>query len=68
MVLPGTRRTRHPRWTAVIALDQSTLRRVKENRPFVPGIVERALQFLYVGHHAEAALRVGMRERIGANR
>ena len=39
---------------------------MKENRPFVPGVIERALQFLYVGHHAEAALGVGMREWIGA--
>ena len=65
--LAGTGRTRHPRWTAVIALNQSALRRMKEDRPFVPGIVERALQFLDVGHHAEAALGVGMRERIGPN-
>src|SRR5579863_5676 len=64
---PGTGRTRHPSWTAVIALDQSTLRWMEENRPFVPGVIERALQLLYVGHHAEAALGVGMRERIGAN-
>jgi hypothetical protein len=40
---------------------------MKEDRPFVPGVVERALQFLHVGHHAEAALGVGMRERIGSN-
>src|ERR1700693_2525086 len=64
---PRTGRTRHPSWTAVIALDQSTLRWMKENRPFVPGVVERALQLFYIGHHAEAALGVGMRERIGAN-
>src|ERR1700688_4917677 len=64
---PRTGRTRHPSWTAVIALDQSTLRWMKENRPFVPGVVERALQLFYIGHHAEAALGVGMRKRIGAN-
>ena len=64
---PSAGRTRHPRWTAVVALNQSTLRWMKENRPFVPGVVERALQFLYIGHHAEAALGVGMRERIGSN-
>src|SRR5579864_5040062 len=64
--LARTCRTRYPRRAAVVALNQSALRWVKENRPFVPGVVERALQFFYVDHHAEAALGVGMRERIGA--
>src|SRR5580693_10800710 len=64
--LARTCRTRHPRWAAEVALNQSTLCWMKENRPFVPWVVERALQFLYVYHYAEAALSVGMRERIGS--
>src|ERR1019366_2033132 len=59
-------RAGHPRRAAVIALNQGALRRMKKDRPFVPGVVERALQFLYVGHYAGAALSVGMRERIGS--
>src|SRR5580704_13045070 len=58
----------HPRWTVIVALNQGTLRRVQEDRPLVPRVVECALQFLHVGHHAEATVRVGMGERIGPNR
>src|SRR5579871_5275451 len=65
--LARARRARHPRRTTIVALNQSALGWMKENRPFIPGVAERALQFLCVGHHAEAALCVGMRERIGAN-
>jgi len=40
---------------------------MKENGPFVPRVVERALQLLYVRYHAEAALGVGMGKRISPN-
>src|SRR5665213_18869 len=66
--LARTCRSGHPRRTAVVAIHQGALRRVQENCPLVPGIVERALQFPDVGHHAKAALCVGMCERIGPNR
>jgi hypothetical protein len=65
--LARARRTRHAPWAAVVPFNQNALRRMKENRPLVPGVVERALQFLDIGHHAETALGVGMRERISSN-
>ena len=33
---------------------------MQENGPFVPRIIECACQLLDIGHHAEAALRVGV--------
>src|ERR1035438_4753607 len=60
--LARSRRASHPRRAAVIALNQGALRRMQKDRPFVPGVIERAFQFLCVGHGAEAALGVGMCE------
>ena len=37
---------------------------MKENRPLLPREIERALQLLYICHHPEAALGIGMVERI----
>ena len=37
---------------------------MQEDRPFLPREIERALEFLDVGHHPEAALGVGVIERI----
>ena len=37
---------------------------MQEDRPFLPWVFEGSLQILLVGHHPEAALRVGMGERV----
>ena len=52
----------------VFTLDEPPLRRVQEDRPFVPRVIERAFEFLDIRQHAEPALRVGMSERIGLDR
>ena len=65
--LARARRTRHARGATVVTFNQNALRRMKEDRPLVPGVVERALQFFDISHHAETPLGVGMRERIGSN-
>ena len=52
-----------PGGSVVVALDEPPLRRMQEDRPFIPRVIERAFQFLDVGQHAEPALRVGMGER-----
>ncbi len=36
---------------------------MQEHRPCLPRVFERDLEFLYVLHHSEAPLRIGMRER-----
>jgi hypothetical protein len=54
-----------PRRAAVVALDELALRRVQEDRPLLPRVLERALQLLDVGEHAEAALGVRVLERVG---
>jgi hypothetical protein len=64
--LAGAGRAGDSRRPGIAALDQLPLRRVEEDRPFLPRIVECALQLLEIGHDAEAALRVGMGEGIGA--
>ena len=33
---------------------------MQENRPFLPGEIERALQFFYICHYTETAQGVGM--------
>jgi hypothetical protein len=66
--LAGARTAAYPGGSVVIALDESPLRRVQEDRPFVPRVVERPFEFLEVRQHAEPALRVGMGERIGLDR
>ncbi len=47
------------------ALDERSLRGMKEDRPLVPWRVESALKLFDVAHHAETPLRIGMLERIG---
>ena len=37
---------------------------MEKNRPLFPGIIEGALQLFHIGHHAEAALRIGVIEGI----
>src|ERR1019366_304826 len=51
-------------WSSVDALDPLALFGMQEDRPFLPREIERALELLDVGHHAEAALGIGMIERI----
>jgi hypothetical protein len=41
---------------------------MQKDRPFVPRVIERPFQFLYIGQHAEPALRVGVRKWIGFDR
>jgi len=65
--LAGAGGTRYPRRAAVGALDQAALRRVQEDRPFLPRIVQRPFQFLEIGQNAEPALRIGMLEPLGVN-
>jgi len=59
-----TRRARDASRPAEAALDQRPLRRVQEDCPPLPWILERARQLIDVGHDAEAALRVWVLERI----
>jgi hypothetical protein len=60
--LAGPGRSGAARRPVVVALDNSALRRMQKDSPLLPGIIERALQFLDVGQHAETPLRVRMRE------
>src|SRR5258708_6045361 len=53
---------------AIFALDQFALCRMKEDRPLFPRVLERALQFLHIGHETEAALRIRVGEGIGRSR
>ena len=64
--LAGAGRARDTRRTAVLPFDELPLGRVQEDRPLLPGVVQRPLQRLHVRHHPEATLGVRMRERIGA--
>ena len=64
--LPGAGRARDARRAAVLPFDELPLGRVQKDGPLLPGVVQRALQRLHIRHHPEAALRVRMRERIGA--
>ncbi len=57
-----------PGGSVVVTVDQPPLRRMQEDRPFVPRVIERPFQFLDIGQHPELALRVGMGERIGLDR
>jgi hypothetical protein len=63
MVLPVPA---EPETRAGPLFDEGTLRGMEEDAPFLPGIIERAFEFVYVTHHAEAALRVGMFEGVDA--
>ena len=55
-------------WSGIVALDPLPLFGMQEDCPFLPREIEGALQFLDVGHHAEAALGIGMIERIRGGR
>ncbi|TDQ53191.1 hypothetical protein EV658_1451 [Phaeovulum veldkampii DSM 11550] len=63
---PG--RTRNPGRTGEGSLDKVSLGRMQKDRPLVPRIVERLLQFFCVGQNAEAALGVRVSKRIGFDR
>ena len=62
--LAGAGRPRDAGGAVVVALDELPLGRMQEDRPLLPGIVEGPLEGLDVGHHPEAPLGVGVRERI----
>ena len=57
-------RAGNSRRAGVIAFHPLPLFGVQEDRPFFPRKIERALQLVHVGHHAEAALCIGVVERI----
>ena len=48
----------------VLALDGGALSRVQEDRPLLPGVVERALQFSSVVHEPEPPLSVRVLEGV----
>ena len=62
--LARARRAGNARRAGIVSLDQLPLLGVQEDRPLLPGKVERALQLLDIRHHAEPALGIGMSERI----
>ncbi len=64
--LAGAGRARDARRAAVLPFDKLPLGRVQKDGPLLPGVVERSLQRLHVRYYPEAALRVRMREWIGA--
>ena len=64
--LARTGRARDARRAAVLPFDKLPLGWMQEDRPLLPGEIQRPLQRLHVRHYPEAALRVRMRERIGA--
>ena len=61
--LAGAGRAGDPYRARKAALDDVPLRRMQENRPFLPRVIERGLEFLYVLDHAEAAQCIRMSER-----
>ena len=62
--LPGAGRTRNAGGPGVVAADRLALRRMQEDRPLLPGELERSLQLLDVRDGAEASLGVGMLESL----
>ena len=58
--LAGAGRTRYPRRSCVVLLHDMLLRRMEEDRPLLPWIIEGALQFCDIVHYTETALSVGM--------
>ena len=64
--LAGAGRPRYPCGAAIVPFHPLALRRMQEDGPFLPGIGEGAFQFCDIVHHAEAALGIGVVERIGA--
>ncbi len=63
--LPRSGRTGHSRRTGVVAFNELPLLRMQEDRPFVPGRIQRLRQFVDAGDDAEPALRIRMRKRVG---
>ena len=66
--LARARRTGDAGRAGVVALHPLPLLGVQEDRPLLPREIEGALQLLDIGHHAEAALGVGMVERVRLRR
>jgi hypothetical protein len=66
--LACARTAAYPGGSVVAAVHEPTLRRMQEDRPFIPRVVECAFELLDIRQHAEPALRVGMGERIGLDR
>ena len=66
--LAGAGAAADPGGSVVVTVDQPPLRRMQEDRPFIPGIIERPFEFLDIRQHPESALRIGMGERIGLDR
>ncbi len=62
--LAGAGRSGHARRAVEGALHHGALGGVEEDRPFLPGCVQGGLQLDQVLDGAEAALRVGMGERV----
>jgi hypothetical protein len=62
--LPRAGRPGHARRPAVPALHRLALRRMQEDRPLVPRVLERPLQLLAARHRAEPPPRVRMLERV----
>ena len=60
--LSCSRRPRNAGGAVVAALNQLTLRRVEEDRPFLPWIVEGARKFFEIAHHPETVLSIGVIE------
>ena len=63
--LAGAGRAGDARRASILAIHELLLRGVQEHRPLLPRVVEGSLQRVRVLHDAEAALRVGMGERVG---
>jgi len=59
-------RSGDPRGSALVPFDPLALRRMEENRPFLPGIIQGACQFLDIIHDPEATLCIGVLKRIGS--
>ena len=64
--LAGPGRARDARRAGKVARDQRGLRRMKEDGPFLPRLVERAAQRLDIAENAKAAQGVGMGEGVAS--
>jgi hypothetical protein len=64
---PSSGRTGDTGGAVIVALHERALRRVKEDGPYFPRIIESAFKLLDVAHDAEAAFRVGMFEWVSAS-
>ena len=65
--LASAGRTRHPCGSAIVSFHDLALRRMEKDSPFLPGIGEGAFQFVDIMHHPEAALGIGVIERISTH-